>query len=344
MLGISVYFQDLDEAYLEEAARLGAYYVFTSLHIPEEDYRSLPEKLPSFLATCKRLGLQVVPDVSPVTFEKLGIEQGDFKKLKEMGFQCLRLDYGFDDYDTVKMFLHDFDIILNASVVDAAYLQGAKEAGIDFDRIRLMHNFYPHNQTGLQSEYFAKRNADFLAFDMKIQAFVCGDDLRRFPLYEGLPTLEKHRRMHPYVAAVELLQVFGIKDIIIGDSKAKIETLFFIQEYMSNHVMYIKAQFETGYESFYEGEYQVRTDLAQQVVRINVPRVADVPVYHNGYRKAGAITMDNRLYSRYSGEVQLVKEDLDLDARVNVIGFIHPEFVELLQFVDSKTKIRFVKS
>ena len=38
MLGISVYFQDLDYDYLEKAAKVGAKYIFTSLHIPEEDY------------------------------------------------------------------------------------------------------------------------------------------------------------------------------------------------------------------------------------------------------------------------------------------------------------------
>ena len=48
MLGISVYFQDLDLHYLQEAKKCGVKYVFTSLQIPEEDYTSLDEKLPFF--------------------------------------------------------------------------------------------------------------------------------------------------------------------------------------------------------------------------------------------------------------------------------------------------------
>ena len=343
MLGISVYFQDLDYTYLEEAAKRGATYVFTSLHIPEEDYSTLPEKLPVFLETCKTLGLQVVPDVSPVTFEKLGIEKNDYVKLKELGFQSLRLDYGFDDFDTLQVLLKDFDLMLNASVVDREYLNNAQQAGIDLTRITLTHNFYPHTQTGLQEVYFAQRNAAFLDFNMSIQAFVCGDDLHRYPIYEGLPTLEKHRQVHPYVAAVELMHDFGIKDIMIGDSKAKIETLAYIQAYMTNKTMHIKACFEPGYESFYEEEYHVRKDLAENVVRITTPRIPDVPVYHNVYRRAGSITMDNRLFGRYGGEVQLLKKDFDMDARVNVIGFIHPDYVELLQYIDSDTIIKFVK-
>lgn len=343
MLGISVYFQDLDLDYLKQAASLGAKYVFTSLHIPEEDYSTLPEKMPLFLDACNRFGLSIVPDVSPVTFEKLGIEKNDYAKLKEMGFTALRLDYGFDDYEVIKTLLQDFDLMLNASVVDEVYLQGAKAAGIDLNRIVLTHNFYPHNQTGLGFDYFMKKNEAFHAYDMRIQAFVCGDSLKRFPLYEGLPTVEKHRTMHPYVAAVELMSVCGVDDIMIGDSKAKIETLEYIKAYMDDKTMIIKAHFEPGYESFYEGVYASRKDLSEHVVRITTPRVANVEVYHNTIRPRGSITMDNHLFGRYGGEVQLLKKDFDIDARVNVIGYIHPEFIDLLDYVDRDTKIKFVK-
>lgn len=343
MLGISVYFQDLDFTYLEEAAKCEAKYVFTSLHIPEEDYTSLPEKLPLFLSTCQRLGLEIVPDVSPVTFEKLGITPGDYGKLKEMGFHSLRLDYGFDDFDVLKLLLKDFKLMLNASVVNKEYLMNAQSAGIDFTNITLTHNFYPHNETGLGFTYFMEKNRVFQEFGLRLQAFVCGDELKRFPLYEGLPTVEKHRTMHPYVAAVELMSVCGVDDIMIGDSKAKIETLSFIQAYMKDKTMYIKAYFEPGYEHFYEGTYESRKDLSEHVVRITTPRVSNVPVYHNTIRPKGSITMDNQLFGRYGGEMQLLKKDFDMDARVNVIGYIHPEFIDLLEYIDRDTKIKFVR-
>ena len=343
MLGISVYFQDLDDAYIEGAAACGARYVFTSLQIPEEDYRSLPEKLPHLIELCQKHGLQLVPDISPVTFEKLGIHDHDFQALKEMGFRYLRLDYGLDDLDTIKNLMKDFHLMLNASVVDRAYLQKAKEAGILLTDIIVTHNFYPQVHTGLQEEYFIERNKVFLEYGMVIQAFVCGDDLPRFPLYEGLPTLEKHRKKHPYVASVELLHNFGIRDIMIGDSKAKLETLSYIQSYMKDHVMTIKAYFEHGYERFYETECAIRKDMAQDIIRLAMPRISDVAIDHNKARYAGAITMNNQLFQRYSGEVQLVKTELPMDARVNVIGFIHPEFIELLEYIDSHTTIRFIR-
>lgn len=341
MLGISVYFQDLDLVYLEEAAKYGATMVFTSLHIPEEDYSTLDEKLPIFLAKCQELGLSLVPDVSPVTFEKLGVAPNEYAKLKEMGFQFLRLDYGFDDYEVIKVLSKDFHLMLNASVVDEVYIQGALAAQVPFEKITLMHNFYPHQGTGLGFAYFMQKNEVFHRFGLRIQAFVCGDELKRFPLYEGLPTLEKHRTMHPYVAAVELQKVCGVDDIIIGDSKAKIETLRMIQTYMNDHTMIIKAHFEPGYEQFYEGTYPCRKDLSDRVVRIITPRISDVAVYHNTIRPRGAITMDNRLFGRYGGEVQLLKEDFGMDARVNVIGYLHPEFIDLLDYIDADTTIKF---
>ncbi|WP_173009698.1 MupG family TIM beta-alpha barrel fold protein, partial [Lactobacillus helveticus] len=128
MLGISVYFRDYDEQYLKEAAKAGAKYVFTSLQIPEEDYSKLDQKLPEFFKLCNDLKLEVIPDVSPVTLERLDIPKNDFKALKEKGFKALRLDYGLDDFKLVKRLQEDFNILLNASVVTPKYIETAKEA------------------------------------------------------------------------------------------------------------------------------------------------------------------------------------------------------------------------
>lgn len=339
MLGISIYFQDFDLEYLKQAKECGAKYVFTSLHIPEEDYSTLDEKLSKLLDACKAYDIALVPDISPVTFEKLKVEKNDYAALKKMGFTALRLDYGFDDFEVVKTLQKDFYLMLNASVINKQYLQQAKEAGVDLDKIALTHNFYPHSNTGLDLDYFKKKNEDFLAFGCTIQVFVCGDALKRFPLYEGLPTVEKHRTMHPYVAAVELIHDCGIKDVFIGDSKAKISTLKAISEYMEHKVMRIQCHLEPGYEYLYDTELKVRRDIAESIIRVNRPRVQGIPVYHNTVRPRGCIVMENQLSGRYSGEVYLVKKDLPFEARSNVIGYIHPEYIDILDFVDGETTI-----
>ncbi len=341
MLGISVYFQDLNLDYLKKASACGAEYVFTSLHIPEEDYSSLPEKLPIFLNTCQSLGLKVVPDVSPVTFEKLQIKKNDYQKLKDMGFVALRLDYGFDDYEVIKSLQKDFFLMLNASVVSKEYIEGAILAGVDLTKIALTHNFYPLTHTGLSLESFMQKNDVFNAFNLTTQAFVCGDVLKRFPLYEGLPTVEKHRTVNPYVASVELISKCHVKDIFIGDSEASITTLKNIKDYMDHHVMRIPCHLEKEYEHLYEKEIKVRKDQSESLVRLLLPRVQDVQVFHNTIRRKGSIMMCNKLAGRYSGEVHLAKCDLPFEARTNIIGFIHPEYVDLLDYIDANTTIIF---
>ena len=46
-------------------------------------------------------------------------------------------------------------------------------------------------------------------------------------------------------------------------------------------------------------------------------------------RRRGVITVDNRLYGRYSGELMLIREELPGAERVNVIGEV-PENAWLL--------------
>ena len=90
--------------------------------------------LPEFLEKVQEYGLSLVPDISPKTFEKLGVKEGDYEALKEMGFTALRLDYGFEDYELVKKLQEDFELILNASVVNKDDLVKAKNAGVDLEK------------------------------------------------------------------------------------------------------------------------------------------------------------------------------------------------------------------
>ncbi|QIK70018.1 DUF871 domain-containing protein [Erysipelothrix sp. HDW6C] len=343
MLGISSYFKDLDYDYLKRASEIGAKYLFTSLHIPEEDLSQLDQELPIFLKTCQELGLQIVPDISPITFEKLGVIANDYKALKEMGFKVLRLDYGFDDFDVIKTLLHDFDLMLNASVVNEQYIVDAKAAGVDFSRISLLHNFYPKTETGLSLDYFKKMNEGFLKHNIRIMAFVPGDLLKRFPLYEGLPTVEKHRQKNPYIAAVELIHDCEISDVLIGDSKAHLSTLQYIQSYMKDRIMHIPVVLDEPYTDMFDHTFTVRKDLSENVVRLITPRIPNIAIKDNSYRVRGAITMENELSGRYSGEIQLTKRDFPMDARTNVLGFIHPDYVELVDSIDRDTIIQFVR-
>ena len=50
-------------------------------------------------------------------------------------------------------------------------------------------------------------------------------------------------------------------------------------------------------------------------------------------RKKGSITIDNELYGRYAGEMQVAIHDLPVDEKVNVVGMVVEEDMSLLPFV-----------
>ncbi len=343
MLGLSVYFKDLDLKYLDEVSRKGVKFIFTSLHIPEENQKDILKKIPPFLELCKQRKLEVIPDISPRTLEIFNVKQNNLNQLKEMGFNYLRLDYGFDDFETIKKIMKDFKVVLNASVVDELFLIEARKNGVLLEELMVMYNFYPHPNTGLDYDDFKEKNKIFKKYHLQVQVFVCGDELKRFPFYEGLPTLEKHRESNPYVAAVELLSQKEADYIFIGDSKAKVETLDHILVYIREQIITIKAHFEEGYEMMYDGIYFCRKDTPKEIIRLNGSRGKKEIPFHNEKRRAGSITIDNLLFGRYAGEIQIVKKDMGRDARVNVIGFIHPEYIEILDYIKVDQKIQFIR-
>lgn len=341
MLGISVYFRDYNEDYLKKAAQAGAKYVFTSLQIPEEDYSDLNQKLPRFFELCNQLGLEVIPDISPITLKKLGIKEGDYQALKNRGFKALRLDYGCDDFTLIKELQKNFFLLFNASVITPEYLDKARNAKINFEKIALTYNFYPHTDTGMGWEHFKHHNWLLKDLGLRTQAFVPGDVLKRFPLYEGegLPTVEKHRGVLPYVAAVELIHEANVDDVFIGDSQASIKNLEYISSYQKDNIINLECSLLPQFQQLYDQVIEVRKDMPEKLIRLNLPRKPEVKICHTLVRRRGSITMQNKLAKRYSGEVSIIKFDLPFEARSNVIGFVSPEYVNLLDFIDSNTKI-----
>ena len=59
-------------------------------------------------------------------------------------------------------------------------------------------------------------------------------------------------------------------------------------------------------------------------------------------RKTGSIAVSNSGYGRYEGELEIARVDLPGDERMNVVGHIAPEAMELLPFVKRGLGVRFV--
>ncbi len=344
MFGISVYLSDIDYDYIDYAYQMGARYVFTSLHIPEESLVDLSEVLPDFLTYCQRKELPVICDISPYTFTKLNLENGDFKGLKAYGFSLMRLDFGFEAIDQVKTISEHFDLVLNASLVDDHYLEVLKNAGVKLEGIYLMHNFYPKSDTGLSERYFSDLCLKQKGYGLATMAFVVGDYRKRLPLFEGLPTLEKHRDTHPFIASLEFIMDYGIDHVIIGDNQAKHSTLKMLSDFLNHGVISLVADLDDEFAYLYDQEISIRQDNSVDLIRLAIDRIPNVAIRTNNHRRQGAIIMSNKLAGRYSGEIQIVKHNLSYQARENNIGYIHSDFIKALEYVDNHVKIKLVRS
>lgn len=344
MLGISAYFNSLDLDYVKAAAQHGARYVFTSLQLPEDDFAQTKTNLLKLIATCEESGLLLVPDISPQAFDHLGLAQGDFDALGQLGIKAIRLDYGFDDWQLLVRLQKTFTLFINASTIDEDYLSNARAHGLNVADLHAAHNFYPKPDTGLAASYFKTINQRFQGSGIQLLAFIPGDELKRYPFYAGLPTLEAQRGQTPLVSAVQLINDYQVDDILCGDSKIKLTSLTAIRDYQEQRVMTIPVIDVNMPTELLDKEQPVRKEVSDNLVRLNVPRVPNMAIGETGERPLGTITQDNRLAARYSGEVQISKQDLPFSAESNIIGYVHPAYLGLLPYIDGKTRIRFVKA
>jgi uncharacterized protein len=325
LIGISFYLNDpMAEERIIQAGKIGVKRAFTSLHIPEES-GDLAVRAKRLLQVAKDNGFEVFADVSYHTPAHLGISS--LFELKELGVTGLRLD-DFFDHDLIVRLADEYKIAINASILFEKDIERLISSGLKTEQLIGWHNFYPRRETGLSEEFFRQQNQLYKRFTIPISAYVPGEGEKRGPLFEGLPTLEHHRNVDPFLAALELFRE-GVADVYIGDpdpGKSLLEKLVkFDQEGM------ITIRTESGFQ--HHGKFQLRPDLSRDVLRFMNTRTKDaVEPSQTGNRTTGTITMDNDLYGRYRGEIQITLRDLPADERVNVIGKVRADDLPLLSY------------
>ena len=326
MIGISFYLNDtLAEERILQAGKMGVKRAFTSLHIPEEA-GNLAERAKQLLQLAKSSGIEVFADVSYRTPSHLGIKS--LFQLKDLGVTGLRLD-DFFDHELIVQLAKEFNIAINASILFEKDLEILLSEGLKAEQLFGWHNFYPRRETGLSEAFFKKQNELYKLYNIPICAYVPGAGEKRGPLFEGLPTLEKHRNLDPFVAAIELFHE-GVDEVYFGDPDYGSDLLEKLRKFAEDETLTISA--DTGFS--HQGMYQLRPDMARDVLRLMNTRTTDpVPPMNTVSRPVGTITMDNDLYGRYRGEIQITLCDLPADERVNVIGKVNAKDLPCLSFV-----------
>ncbi|OJE36476.1 cell surface protein [Bacillus proteolyticus] len=348
MIGVSIYLSKervtKQEEWLKVAKQNGFSSIFTSLHIPEDDPGTYKELIQILGKQALENEMELMVDVSPKSLYHLGMTYENVEELVEWGITGLRMDYGITPKEIAHV-SHKMKVALNASTITDSFWRELLTENIRVDRVEAWHNFYPRPETGLAKSFLQKQNKYLHECGIKTMAFIPGDGEKRGPLCEGLPTLEKHRYVRPLEAYLELVQECDVDKVLIGDISGSIGS---VQEIAiaSNGIIPVRYQSfinDSDTVQLLERVHTNRLDPARDVIRSVESREENKVVLqpmNTISRKKGSITIDNELYGRYAGEMQIVINDLLEDEKVNVVGMVMEEDVSLLPYIDAGKKFQ----
>lgn len=343
MYGFSIFMNaDLDDRvrmYIKQMASHGFSGIFTSMHIPEDDRSLYKTRLTSLGKLAKEHQLNLMVDISGDALEKSGFSFDNLAELKAIGVTGLRMDYHISN-ETIAMVSRSMIVSLNASTITQSDIDELKEYNANFHQLEAWHNYYPRPETGLSREMFLEKNHFLKQNGFTVMAFVPGDDQLRQPLYETLPTLEDHRHMHPLAALLDLKKI-GVDHIYIGDGGVKSYTRLQCSRYIKDDMIILRAIAETSDFQYVQGEHENRQDSARDVIRSAQARFKEIPTIkpeNTVVRTVGAITIDNIEYGRYMGEIQVVKQALIADEKVNKVGHVSEDDIDLIAHIGAGQK------
>ena len=317
--------------------------IFLSLHISEEFDATYCQRAREICHSLAAFGFRTIADVSVKTLQQFGC--GSLTELAaELKLWGLRIDYGFSPEEIGEMATR-MPIVLNASTTSAADARRIAEKG---QEIFALHNFYPRPETGLDEDYLMETTQKLRSAGLSVQCFIPGDTLLRGPLHEGLPTLEAHRHALPSAAFVDMALRFGMEDIFLGDPGLSRKEQERIAHFCKTGVICVPAELEESWKHLYNRVFTCRIDSPRWLIRFQESRIYScqgelVEPKNCTVRSRGAITVDNRNYGRYSGELMLIREDLPADHRVNVIGSVPENAWLLLDRIDRGAKFMLVE-
>lgn len=317
--------------------------VFLSLHISEEfddTYCQRAEEVCHFLAGN---GFRVIADVSAKTLTQFCCS--DLTSLAEsLQLWALRIDYGFSAGE-IEAMAEKMPIVLNASTTSPEDAARILSHG---SNVFALHNFYPRPETGLDEDLLMETTKRLRDAGLKVQAFIPGDTELRGPVFEGLPTLESHRRCLPSAAFVELFVRFGIEDIFLADPGLSEKEQRRIALFCEKGIISVPAVLDPGFASLYGQVFTCRVDSPKPLVRFQESRMYACPgkpvqPYNCVPRERGSITIDNENYGRYTGEVQMIRSSLREDHRVNVIGTVPENAFPLMDCIKGGQQFMLVR-
>ncbi|HML36359.1 MAG TPA: MupG family TIM beta-alpha barrel fold protein [Bacillota bacterium] len=360
-IGVSVYpdFYPIESIrkYLERAKELSFRRVFMSLILNDLGFENSikPDRRTwgEVLSICRELGLEASADINAETFKELGCSQNDLKPLADMGITRIRIDSGFTKEQMVLLTGNRFGISIEingslssftANEGGRAYrdmellLKEIKTCG-SIDNVTMCHNFFPLPGTGLSLEYLKNLNGIFKAHGVKVGGFVASQVAEKVlhKTGHGVCTVEAHRYIPPHIAMAELFAE-GFDYVLTGDGMASGEELEDMsrcarEEYVEIPVVFHRYIEDEVKRRLLSMEFISRVDQPEQLIRATGSRGLHVSPCYCAPRNRYAISLNNSDSSHYMGELQIALQDMGSSAEANVIGFVHPFGVRLLECI-----------
>lgn len=356
--GISIYPEHADfernATYICEAGQRGATRVFSCLLSVTTPREKIVEEFCRLHDLMHEHGMEVILDVSPEVFAKLGLDPNDLSFFAEVRTDGIRLDEAFSGAQVAAMTRNSLGlkIEINASTPDGTL--AATLANQPYrDRLLACHNFYPQRYSGLSREFFERETRAIKKLEVRTAAFVsCGnhDAFGPWPLRDGLPTLEEHRDLPLDLQARHLSATGLIDDIIISNCFPTLEELDQISSLSSSRVMFRAVPEcelnETEAKILYEFPHRVRGDLSDYLMRSTMSRITyadcDIPAQNTRAIERGDVLIINNESARYKGELQLALRCIPNDGTRNVVAHLSQGEQTLMTYLTSWSSFGFL--
>lgn len=346
-LGISIYPEhstmEEDIAYIQKAGALGYKRVFTCLlSVDGKSREQVIEEFRCRADAAHEAGMEIIPDVSPAVFERMGISYDDLSVFAQMHVDGIRLDEGFDGMKESMMTYNPqgLKVELNSST-KLAYIANIMDHHPDKSKLITCHNFYPQRYSGLSLAHFNRCNDAMKALGLQVAAFVSSENPDAYgpwPVKEGLCTLELHRDRPLDFQVRHLFATGMIDDVMIANAYAtdqELKTCASVNPSILTFGICLEKELTSVEAAIldYEPKHVVRGDLSEYMLRSTWPRVTfadqSIPAANTRDLKRGDVVILNDGYAKYKGELHIVLKDMPNDGRKNVIGHL-PEYEQIL--------------
>lgn len=356
-LGISIYLQHSNLKsiynYIDLASSYGFKRIFTCL-ISKYDDKEFLNKFKDFISYANSKDMQVIADIEPDIMKNLNIDFKDLTYFKDMGLYGIRLDLGFSGHEESLMSFDKNDLKIELNISSGSkYLENIVEYYPNKNNLLGCHNFYPREYTGLKRSHFLKTSKEYKEMGIKTAAFISSSVAKYGPweLENGLPTLEEHRNLSIKTQAKDLFNTNLIDDIIISNmfaSEEELKILSTINKNMLNldiildsNISDIERKIVLDQLHFNRGDIndyairstQGRIKFKKEELKPNKSKEEII--------KKGDITIDNSLYGRYKGELQIALKDMKNNNKINIVGRVKEDELYLLNSIKPWQKFKF---